>query len=246
MGSAPDRSLPALPSPLRIAVWNTRKFEHEGAGGLLRELAAHSDLLMLQESRIDAPDTAQRWRLFASGYRRSSLHSGVELRAPVPADARCALQFREPWLRTAKAAAVARFNLHPDASLLVITLHAINFTLGSAAYSAQLGALGQVLDAHPGPALVAGDFNHWNPARVRALQQFMSHHGLRALGFQADLRSRHLGHPVDEILLRGIAAIDATARPTQSSDHHPLTATLLWPPPPPRPHAGVDNGAAEN
>lgn len=232
-----------LTLPLRIAVWNSKKFERRGASTMLRQLGAFSDLLLLQESLDDAPVTRQAWRLFAPGYRRDGLRSGVELRANVSADLRCALQFTEPWLRSPKAVAVARFALRGGAPLLVVNLHAINFTVGSRAYREQFAAVGDLLKAHRGPAVIGGDFNHWNAWRTRVLNDFARRHGLSPLDISPDWRSRHLGQPVDGVLLRGLRGIGGAALPTRSSDHNPLIGSLL-PLPPDPPAAAGDSGAA--
>jgi len=135
--------------------------------------------------------------------------------------------------------AVARFALQDRLPLLVINLHAINFTVGSDQYRRQLDALGSLLDVHRGPVLLAGDFNRWNGARVRVLRRFMARHHLSELPISPDWRSRHFGHSVDAILLRGLRGIASAALPTRSSDHNPLIATLL-----PAPAPAVDSDAA--
>lgn len=242
LSTAPDTPVPVLSLPLRVGIWNVKKFQRPGSGQMLERLARRSELLLLQESLADA-DAGEHWRLFAPGFSRGPLRSGVEIRAPVAADLQCRLRFREPWLRTPKAAAVARFNLRGMPPLLVINLHAVNFTLGSGDYRRQLKALGTLLTAHRGPALIGGDFNHWNAWRQRALQAFVTAHGLEPLALSPDWRSRHLGRAVDALLLRGLRAVAGSALPTRSSDHHPIIATLL-PPQRRAPAAAADSDAA--
>jgi endonuclease/exonuclease/phosphatase (EEP) superfamily protein YafD len=171
------------------------------------------------------------------------VQSGVEVRAAAPADASCTLSINEPWLGTPKAVAVARFPLAEEPALLVISLHAINFTLGVSDYRDMLGLLGSLLDAHPGPAVVAGDFNHWNPWRAAALEAFATAEHLHWLPVSPDRRSRHFGQIVDGILLRDLGGAAGSALPTRSSDHNPIIGTLL---PTPRPSAAADSDAAVN
>lgn len=227
----PVRS-PSLPLPLRLSTWNAMKFSEAGAAAMLERLAEESDLLLLQESlRVSTTNSAQPYRLFADGYLRGDLQTGVETRSIVSADAACTLRFREPWLRTPKAIAIARFPLSDGRSLLVVNLHAINFTVGAADYRKQLEAIGELLTVHRGPAVIAGDFNNWSDARQGVLQAFLRRHVLAPAPITPDLRSRHLGVPVDSIFLRGLHSVTATAIPTTASDHNPVTAVLLGPQP---------------
>ena len=225
---AAQRRSTAARAPLRVLSWNSMKFRRDGAARLLRELAAEVDLQLLQESLRDlASIRDRRWhRYFAEGFHSRQGRSGVSIRSRQRADVWCALRYTEPWLRTPKAVAVARFPL-ADTRLLVISLHGINFTLSSRAYAAQLASLGALLVAHTGPAIVAGDFNHWNPWRRRAVAEFAARHALQEVAFEPDRRSRHLGAPLDSAFVRGLRVLSATALPSSASDHHPLLITLM-------------------
>jgi len=217
----------ALPSPLRITTWNSMKFSRDGSPLVLTALAGESDLLLLQESLRDtAPVTEHPHRLFADGYQSGATQTGVETRSAVAADVSCSLRFMEPWLRTPKAMSVARFPIEGSASLLVINLHAVNFTLGITEYTAQFAAVGELLDRHTGPTIVAGDFNNWSEQRQEVLREFVERHALEAIEITPDLRSLHLGVPVDGIYLRGLRSATASAFPTVTSDHHPISAVL--------------------
>lgn len=217
-----------IPTPLRVLSWNTRKYSHEDAAGYLLTLSSKLDILLLQESIDEYPASTPRLsqRAFSPGYKSRESLSGVETRSRAAFDVRCRLRFLEPWLRTPKAVSVTRIPFRRQ-SLLIVNLHAINFTLGSRAYRQQLDALGQLLSVHQGPVLFGGDLNNWNPWRQKALEQFAQEHALRTVHFSPDWRSRHLGSPVDSLLLRGLRALDATAIPTHLSDHNPVYASLL-------------------
>lgn len=223
-----------LPSPLRITTWNSMKFGRDGAPLVLTALAAESDLLLLQESLRDAaPATEHPYRLFADGYQTGATQTGVETRSSVAADVSCSLRFMEPWLRTPKAVSVGRFPIEGPAPLLVINLHAVNFTLGIAEYTAQFAAVGDLLDQHTGPAIIAGDFNNWSEQRQEVLREFATQYALQAIEITPDLRSLHLGVPVDGIYLRGLHSATASAFPTVTSDHHPISAVVQLAPDPP-------------
>ncbi|MFK7828161.1 MAG: endonuclease/exonuclease/phosphatase family protein [Congregibacter sp.] len=219
---------PAMPVPLRVVSWNTRKYLHPGAAEYLQKISSRLDMLMLQETMRDQPAQPPRLpeRAFSPGYVSGDSISGVETRSHVPFDLQCRLQFLEPWLRTPKAVSVIRTPFRSQ-SLLTINIHAINFTIGSGAYAKQLGDLGRLLAVHTGPVLFGGDLNNWNPWRKRALAQFVNKHALHKVQFAPDWRSRHLGSPVDGIFLRGLVALDATALPTRLSDHNPVYVSML-------------------
>lgn len=227
--------------PLRVLSWNTMKYSKVGAIAELQSLTRNSDFLFLQEALAHytaPPAPALSERFFSPGYRRGSVQTGVEIRSAFPADVVCTLSFLEPWLRTAKAVAIARIPF-VDHSLLLANLHAINFTLGSSAYSEQLEAIGRLVNAHRGPVIVGGDFNHWNPWRRWVLQTFRNNYTLQEARFSPDWRSRHFGSTVDTFLFRGLRAISAAAIPSDLSDHNPIEMSLQLDPP--TPSSAADN-----
>lgn len=227
LAKSPRSTSRALPLPLRVATWNTEKFSEPESAVMLESIAKDADLLFLQESLLEgAPQSRHGGRIFAPGYSTEAFVSGVAIRYREPPDVGCTLSFAEPWLQTPKMVAAGRFPLADGSNLLAVTVHGINFTFGTYDYRQQLAAIRQLLDAHAGPALVIGDFNHWNPWRADALRELAQQAGLLEAQLVPDLRSRHFGMPVDGIFLRGLTSIDATAIPTESSDHNPLTATL--------------------
>ncbi|WP_439102324.1 endonuclease/exonuclease/phosphatase family protein [Congregibacter sp.] len=217
-----------LPEPLRIRSWNIMKFDLPGAEDELRGHLGHSDLMLLQESvrGLKAGDASPRYRYFSPGYKRGEEATGVEIRSRFPADVDCELQFYEPWLGTPKAVSVLRLPFK-EASILLINLHAINFTLTIDDYRAQFLALSPLIRSHRGPMIVAGDFNHWNPWRADALYRWSREMGLREINFSPDWRSRHVGSAVDTLFLRGLEAVARGAFPTTRSDHHAIAASLV-------------------
>ncbi len=222
----------AMPEQLRLASWNIMKRQREGAATTRDSLAGDTDLLLLQEA-LAGPESddesremaGQRGRYFADGFRRGDEQTGVAIVSRHEADMTCALAFREPWLRTPKAVITARFP-YLEHDLLVVNLHGINFTLGTEAYRRQLDAVATLVGAHTGPAIVAGDFNHWNGWRRDALQDFAHEAGLVEAVFTPDLRRLHMGTPVDSAFVRDLEVLSATAEPTETSDHHPLLLVL--------------------
>lgn len=66
---------------------------------------------------------------------------------------------REPILRLAKSALVTVYPLPDTRLLMVVNIHAVNFSLGVDVYSKQLLPIGDQIAHHSGPVIMAGDFN---------------------------------------------------------------------------------------
>ncbi|STW12608.1 endonuclease/exonuclease/phosphatase [Klebsiella pneumoniae subsp. rhinoscleromatis] len=109
----------------------------------------------------------------------------------------CPLREREPILRLPKSALVTVYPL-PDARLLmVVNIHAVNFSLGVDVYSKQLLPIGDQIAHHSGPVIMAGDFNAWSWPRMNALYRFAREMSLREVRFSDDQRRRAFGRPLD-------------------------------------------------
>lgn len=229
----------AAPDMFRVLSWNVMKLRGRGVDEQLSRRLAQADIALLQEALSSAANRREGpgWRYFSPGYRQGGIQTGVEVLSRYEADLHCSLRFQEPWLRTPKAVDVVRIPFAPQ-PLLVINLHAINFTLGSSEYRQQLTDIGALVDLHEGPALVGGDFNHWNSWRVSVLRDFARDHQLLEAEFYPDWRSRHLGRPVDSFFLRGLQVVSSAVAPTDTSDHHPVMITLKMSPTADSPAAG--------
>jgi len=220
------------PRAVRIASWNLHKEVDPGWQADLIDLISRSDVLLLQEVglapelRVAIERGGLRWVL-ASSFAYLDAEYGVLTAARVAPAAACTLRAYEPLLAIPKSALITYFRvIGRDATLAVANLHAINFAPGSLGYHAQLEALGDALAAHPGPVVMAGDFNTWNEARdgeVRALAERLS---LVPVDFPVDARRRFFGRIFDRVYVRGVEVHDATAWEVTSSDHNPLLVTF--------------------
>jgi endonuclease/exonuclease/phosphatase (EEP) superfamily protein YafD len=217
---------------VRIASWNLHKQIDTGWEAELGHLIGNSDVLLLQEAGLDTDLGAAIERgglswVLASAFAYAGADYGVLTATRVAPAAVCTLRAFEPLLGIPKSALITDFEVKGrDATLAIANLHAINFTPGTTAYSAQLDALGDALAAHRGPIVIAGDFNTWSDDRdavVRALAMRLS---LVPVAFATDARRRFFGHVFDRFYVRGVDVIDASAWPVTSSDHNPLLVTL--------------------
>ena len=134
----------------------------------------------------------------------------------------CPLREREPILRLAKSALVTVYPLPDTRLLMVVNIHAVNFSLGVDVYSKQLLPIGDQIAHHSGPVIMAGDFNAWSRRRMNALYRFAREMSLRQVRFTDDQRRRAFGRPLDFVFYRGLNVSEASVLVTRASDHNPL------------------------
>lgn len=220
-----------LAPEFEVLSWNIQKASNPGWEADLRRLASGVQLAFIQEASLQAgiPELlpADLVNVFATGYTTDTMETGVMTLGAAPPSLHCAFAATEPWLGTPKAASVAEYALRGRQDrLLVINLHAVNFTFGVEPLREQLEGLMNVLALHAGPAIVAGDLNTWSESRQHLVDEYMTSYGLLAVNFEPDLRSRPLGRALDHIYIRGMRADRAEVIPVESSDHNPLRVRL--------------------
>ncbi|GHY80674.1 hypothetical protein VCSRO169_1785 [Vibrio cholerae] len=126
-------------------------------------------------------------------------------------------------MRLPKSAIYARYRLSDGQELVVVNLHAVNFTYGTQEYRQQLTALLDELRDFTGPVIVAGDFNSWSEARMALLSTQLASVGLQEVRFSPDNRTTFInGLPLDHVFYRGLQLEKAEAPISDASDHNPL------------------------
>ncbi len=219
------------PRLITLVNWNVQKGGHGDWGDQLGALVAGADVLTLQE----APIVSDGWRdhdaaLFhacAPGFESRRTPTGVLTISDAAPLVQCNLQALEPVLRTPKATLVTEYALAGrDDNLLVVNMHVVNFTMGLAAFQAQLSDASDVVAQHRGPVILTGDFNTWSQARLDVLGTVIDAHGLGAVDFSDDARKRFLGKPLDHVYVRGLDVVWATTYETDTSDHNPMRVWL--------------------
>ena len=221
-------------SDIRIVNWNIRKGGDPDWTDDLASFISEPDLMIFQEASqdTDAWETvaANYYRSFARGYRTpgaSGSVTGVMTLSSAEPLTRCSLVSLEPWLRSPKATMITEYGLtKTDQSLLVVNIHAINFTIGNKWYREQIRRALSVMNEHSGPILLSGDFNTWHWGRSAILREMTADLGLTVLTFKEDHRKRAFGLPLDHIYYRGLHVIEATTSTVTSSDHNPMSARL--------------------
>ncbi|MCI0516645.1 MAG: endonuclease/exonuclease/phosphatase family protein [Woeseiaceae bacterium] len=216
---------------IRLVSWNVQKNSHLNWERDFLALTGDTDLVLVQElslreDTINAIDGSRHWS-FAPGYQKPGAISGVLTMSRSKPIAQCNFVNFEPLLRTPKATNVTEYGLtSTDETLVVVNIHAVNFSMGLGAFQRQFAQVRDVLQSHDGPIIVSGDFNTWRKRRNEIVADMAAELGLVSLAFDDDYRVTMFGNPLDHIYVRGLSLLDATTERVESSDHNPLSATL--------------------
>jgi len=230
LGNAPRRTSPALESShIRLVSWNVKKGQRSQWREDLDNLSSDMDLILMQEAALPKdtrhPLTGIDHWAFAPGYRDNALLTGVMTYSNSEPLTQCNLTSWEPWLGTPKATGITEYGLtDTTATLMVINIHAINFTFGVAAFQEQLERIRPILAAHQGPVILSGDFNTWRKKRLAILDALAGDFSLQPLEFEEDHRKTFFGQHLDHIYVRGLKTGVTGTRRVETSDHNPLFA----------------------
>jgi endonuclease/exonuclease/phosphatase (EEP) superfamily protein YafD len=223
------------PHVIRLASWNLHKEADAGWQADLGRLIGESDVVLLQEAGVSptlrgvVEEHGFSW-LLSSAFEYRGFEYGVLTATRVAPASACTLRAYEPLLGIPKAALITHYRLAGrEATLAVVNLHAINFTLGTGAYRAQLEAVGDALARHHGPIVVGGDFNTWNDARAAEVRALASRLSLAPVALDADHRTRFMGRIFDFVYARGVEVLAASAWSVTSSDHNPVLVDFRVP-----------------
>ena len=216
---------------IRLVSWNMQKKSLPNWRADYSRLTDGRDLILIQEASLrvdtvgDLP-SVPHWS-FAPGYRTDDSITGVLTLSRSQPLARCSFANTEPLLRTPKATSITQFALEGrDETLLVVNVHAVNFSLGLGSYKRQFKQISDVLEDHQGPIIFSGDLNTWRAGRTQTIEAMAAKLGLMAVEFSDDNRKRFFGSPLDHIFVRGLSATDSDSSVVTTSDHNPMTVTL--------------------
>ena len=211
--------------------WNIQKGGNPDWTKDLKSLTGEADLMVFQEAAVDSSAWEifgdAHYRSFAPGFRTLRSMTGVMTLSAAEPLAQCNLVSHEPWLGSAKATVITEYGLTgTDRTLLVVNIHAINFTFGIRDFEGQILRALESISGHTGPILLSGDFNTWHMGRTQKLEKMLEPRGFVALEFDVDHRKRAFGQALDHIYVRGLEAIEATTRRVATSDHNPMSVRL--------------------
>ena len=216
---------------IRMVTWNIQKGGDPQWTTDLATFQGDPDLMVLQEAPLNSNAwdvvSADQYHSFSPGYRTSRSLTGVMTVSAVKPLTQCNFVSVEPWLRSPKATVITEYGLtNTDQTLVVVNIHAMNFTLGAHDFRMQIRRALSALNNHAGPILLSGDFNTWNGKRSETLNEMTDSLGLKKLEYDEDHRKRFLGQPLDHIYIRGLKVLEATTGKVDSSDHSPMSARL--------------------
>lgn len=218
-------------SSINILNWNIKKGEESGWAIDLERFGTNRSLVLLQEAtlsmRLSAHLQQTPFAAFSPGYIKDDDITGVVTFSDVEPLLHCRLGAVEPWLGTPKSTNVTRYALsNTQQNLMVVNIHAVNFSFGLLSYREQLNAIADLLSDHQGPVIVSGDLNTWRRGRQQALMTSMQSLGLQTVKFDNDLRKTVFGMPLDHIFTRGLTVEEAVVFDVASSDHNPMAVSF--------------------
>ena len=220
--------------PLRVLSWNIHKLEDINTYQDVFKLSKNSDIMVLQESMMNnvtrdffGEITIGLETLGAISFNTNSDGgTGVATSSRIQNISATPIRSREtePILNTPKMILITEYKIK-DAkqTLMVANIHGLNF-VPNWKFGVQLSQLEVELSKHPGPILLAGDFNTHNPPKTRLLAEMVKR-----------LKLKHIEMPnkkffrldLDHIFARGFNVRHASLlHEFTSSDHTPLWAEL--------------------
>ena len=139
----------------------------------------------------------------------------------------CSFVSTEPFLRTPKATNITQFGLTGRSeTLIVVNMHAVNFSLGLKSYRGQFDEVRQALAKHAGPIILSGDLNTWRSGRLAVVTELAEDLGLVPVAFDVDNRVSRFGRHLDHIYVRGLTPVASSTEIVSTSDHNPMSATF--------------------
>lgn len=220
-----------IPDSIGLLCWNIQKQRSPTIHDALRDYADTTQLVLLQEVWLEerlGSCFSHPWQAeFHQGWRSLRRTTGVMTLAHAPASRSLGRTSQEPLLRTAKATSLCHYPLiDREEDLLVVNIHAINFSLGTRGYRQQLQNIVSEIRQHRGPVIFAGDLNAWSRERQAILDEFCAFLGLNEVPYDQDERTRVMKRPLDYIFVRDAEILAARAAHHPCSDHNPLEVTL--------------------
>ena len=217
------------PAKINLLIWNTQKGQDDGWLEEFEQLSVDQDLLVLQEAYLkdELRDSLLRqtlsWNL-ATTFMHYRVETGVMTASQVAPASACVQRTMEPLLSLPKSTLISRYPIKgSDETLLVGNIHAVNFTLGTAAFRSQLDRLASELDDHEGPMIVAGDFNSWSQSRFGVLEEILvAKRLMRRVAFGDQNPRAIFGYTVDHVYYRGLTVTDSRVFEANTSDHAPI------------------------
>jgi endonuclease/exonuclease/phosphatase (EEP) superfamily protein YafD len=237
-GSARNRELNA--DSIKVLVWNIKKAQEKAWKREFSEYAQGKDIFLIQEA-YDVPRFLEtigsyegyRWDMGKSfTYRLYNNSTGTMVASHAePEDVLVThTPDHEPVTNTPKAMTFAKYPLDRlNQSLLVISIHAINFReLGP--FKRNLLQAREHIEQHNGPVIFAGDFNTHLGDRTRYLKNMMQELRFTEVTFSNGhqrMRAPVTRNFLDHGFVRDLSVKEAKViGESRGSDHRPMVLEL--------------------
>ena len=230
---------------LTLITWNIAKNIRDN-DEVYRLVSDHSpDILLIQEgisATCDLFGQSFHQCLFAPSWKKTSpdIYTGVKVlsRFHLENPVHVPSPSLEGFVFTPKATIIATLELPDGGELMLINVHMLNF-VSLRRLESYLDAIYAHVADHVGPMIVGGDFNTWNSARLRAVEQFAAKLGMvEALAYHENIAGGtppawlfflnpfiglDIDSPLDRWFYRGIEVVSCRyLAGFNSSDHVPL------------------------
>lgn len=237
-GTAKDRELSG--KSINVLIWNIKKTQEQPWQKEFSEFSRGKDLFVIQEaydiSRMTdelASIEGTRWDLGRSfQYVRYNFHGTgtmVGSRAEPEEVLVTHTPDHEPVTNTPKAMTYAKYPIDNNQSLLVVSVHAINFR-ELAPFKRNMLQIRAEVEKHSGPVLVAGDFNTHMKDRMNYLKKMMTELKMAEITWingEQRMRAPVTNQILDHGFVRGLSVKHAEVIGTsRGSDHKPLILEL--------------------
>ncbi len=245
--TAPDQKLktysntsnPKMDTKVSLLIWNVqKKIQSLDLLKDLNQLSEKKELILLQETLNEKyfvqflshiHGRSHSIQMAASFYTMDLLLTGIMTASSSQPEWSMALAspVTEPILTTYKMSLISKYRLTNDTPLIVVNIHAINFTT-NADFKTHLDSVISELKKWAAQKntkfIFAGDFNSWNYYRMNYLITELSSLGFYHYVFGNDPRKIFLDH----IFIKGCESYAGEIHSNiTSSDHYPISLELL-------------------
>ena len=217
----------SLPTVFTLLNWNIYKQQNIQWSAALDKWLKQVDLITLQEVKLSAKfkKLAQRYKLHYTqniAFTYQGDIYGVNTLSKIKPSQVCGTRFAEPWSIIPKTGIASTYQIEStDKKLLLINLHAVNFTFTATPLKEQITPYVKLIQQHKGPVIISGDFNTWTDARMEVIIMTFDDLGFTETAFSQEHRLTMFGLPLDHVFYRDLHVLSSKSIPTEASDHSP-------------------------
>jgi len=229
------------PKSIKILVWNMLKGNRKDWSKDYAKIAQANDILLLQEGYLNSKMSKGLAQLDGFLYhmgvsflyvKDNNVPTGTIIGSKVdPFESGFVRTYDvEPIIKTPKTITHASYSIEGSTEkLLVLNIHGMNFS-NHQTFVNHIDQALELIEAHSGPVVFAGDFNTRTKKRMAHLRRVLNKEGMKELGFRFDKRSKVFGNYLDHVFARGLLTRDSVVlKDIKSSDHKPMQVEFYYP-----------------